>query len=99
MYVHPLMFVSVCVVYFIVIYSDMAIVKLWISFIAVYQNGPLLNLKMLFVAWWVRELLSLPIFISGVLSGKVQWKDKEFCLKWGGQVDVKIKGSRPSFNV
>jgi ceramide glucosyltransferase len=85
------------------VWSFMFHLAIWMSFDYILfrrvENGPLLNLKMLFVAWWVRELLSLPIFISGVLSGKVQWKDKEFCLKWGGQVDVKIKGSRPSFNV
>jgi ceramide glucosyltransferase len=50
------------------------------------QNGPLLNWKMLFLAWWVRELLALPIYLHGVSSRKVRWKDREFTLMCGGQV-------------
>ena len=50
------------------------------------QNSTVLHLRNLFFAWWLRELISLPVFIQGVCARHVTWKGKVYKLQWGGTV-------------
>ena len=49
------------------------------------QNGPIGPLHHVFLAWCLRELWTFPLFLAGIWSREVAWKDQRYKLQFGGK--------------